>query len=216
MTTTHEKHGRIDLRRAMRLYVIPDRTVGAPLRLEEQARQALAGGATALQLRDKEADGGELFAEARQMLCLCRELGVPLFVNDRLDIALACGADGVHLGQNDLPVAEARRLAPRPFIIGASARTPEDADRAVRDGADYLGVGAVFPTGSKEDAQVIGLDGIRAITRAAAVPVVAIGGVSLDNLGEVMACGADGVAVISAAVRGDIPANMKRLREGLE
>ena len=162
MTTLHE---RIDLRRAMRLYVIPDRTVGAPLRLEEQARQALAGGATALQLRDKEADGGELFAEARQMLCLCRELGVPLFVNDRLDIALACGADGVHLGQGDLPVAEARRLAPRPFIIGASARTPEDADRAVRDGADYLGVGAVFPTGSKEDAQVIGLDGIRAITQ---------------------------------------------------
>ena len=104
MTTLHE---RIDLRRAMRLYVIPDRTVGAPLRLEEQARQALAGGATALQLRDKEADGGELFAEARQMLCLCRELGVPLFVNDRLDIALACGADGVHLGQGDLPVAEA-------------------------------------------------------------------------------------------------------------
>ena len=213
MTTLHE---RIDLRRAMRLYVIPDRTVGAPLRLEEQARQALAGGATALQLRDKEADGGELFAEARRMLRLCRELGVPLFVNDRLDIALACGADGVHLGQNDLPVAEARRLAPRPFIIGASARTPEDADRAVRDGADYLGVGAVFPTGSKEDARVIGLDGIRAITRAAAVPVVAIGGVSLDNLGEVMACGADGVAVISAAVRGDIFANMQRLREGLE
>ena len=216
MTTTHGKHGKIDLRRAMRLYVIPDRTVGAPLRLEEQARQALAGGATALQLRDKEAGGGELFAEARQMLCLCRELGVPLFVNDRLDIALACGADGVHLGQSDLPVAEARRLAPRPFIIGASARTPEDAERAVRDGADYLGVGAVFPTGSKEDAQVIGLDGIRAITREAAVPVVAIGGVSLDNLGEVMACGADGVAVISAAVRGDIPTNMKRLREELK
>ena len=216
MTTTHGNHGKIDLRRAMRLYVIPDRTVGAPLRLEEQARQALAGGATALQLRDKEAGGGELFAEARQMLYLCRELGVPLFVNDRLDIALACGADGVHLGQSDLPVAEARRLAPRPFIIGASARTPEDAERAVRDGADYLGVGAVFPTGSKEDAQVIGLDGIRAITRAAAVPVVAIGGVSLDNLGEVMACGADGVAVISAAVRGDIPTNMKRLREELK
>ena len=213
MTILHE---RSDLRRAMRLYVIPDRTVGAPLRLEEQARQALAGGATALQLRDKEADGGELFAEARRMLRLCRELGVPLFVNDRLDIALACGADGVHLGQGDLPVAEARRLAPRPFIIGASARTPEDAERAVRDGADYLGVGAVFPTGSKEDAQVIGLDGIRAITRAAAVPVVAIGGVSLDNLGEVMACGADGVAVISAAVRGDIPTNMKRLREELK
>ena len=98
------------------------------------------------------------------MLCLCRELGVSFFVNDRLDIALACGADGVHLGQSDLPVAEARRLAPRPFIIGASARTPEEADRAVRDGADYLGVGAVFPTGSKENAQVIGLDGIRAIT----------------------------------------------------
>jgi len=200
----------------MRLYVIPDRTIGAPLRLEEQARQALAGGATALQLRDKEAGGGELFAEARQMLCLCRELGVPFFVNDRLDIALACGADGVHLGQSDLPVSAARRLAPRPFIIGASARTPEDADRAIRDGADYLGAGAVFPTGSKEDAQVIGLDGICAITRASPVPVVTIGGVSLDNLREVMACGADGVAVISAAVRGDIPANMKRLREALK
>lgn len=210
--TTHDIP---DLRRAMRLYVIPDRCVGAPLSLEDQARIALAGGATALQLRDKNVDGGELFAEARRILCLCRERGVPLFVNDRLDIALACGADGVHLGQSDLPVAEARRLAPRPFIIGASARTPEDADRAVRDGADYLGVGAIFPTGSKDDAQVIGLEGLRAVVRSVSIPVVAIGGISLNNLEKVLSCGGDGVAVISAAVQGDIVSNMTRLRKGL-
>lgn len=203
--------GTIDLRRAMRLYVIPDRTVGAPLSLEAQARLALAGGATALQLRDKGMDGGELLGEATRMLSLCRARNVPLFVNDRLDVALACGADGVHLGQSDLPVADARRLAPRPFVIGASVRTPEDAARAVRDGADYLGVGAVFPTGSKDDAQVIGLEGVRAVVRAASVPVVAIGGISLGNLDAVMACGADGAAVISAAVRGDVSANMERL-----
>lgn len=205
----------VGLRRAMRLYVIPDRFVGAPISLEEQARLTLAGGATALQLRDKGVDGGELLAEARRMLRLCREWGVPLFVNDRLDVALACGADGAHLGQSDLPVAEARRLAPRPFTIGASARTPEDAERAVRDGADYLGVGAVFPTGSKDDAQVIGLEGLRAVVRSVSVPVVAIGGISLENLEEVMACGVDGVAVISAAVRGDVVGNMERLRERL-
>ncbi len=204
------------LRRAMRLYVIPDRSVGAPLSLEAQARLALAGGATALQLRDKGVDGGELLAEARVLLCLCRERGVPLFVNDRLDVALACGADGVHLGQSDLPVAEARRLAPRPFVIGASARTPEDAERAVRDGADYLGVGAVFPTGSKDDAQVIGPEGVRAVVGSVSVPVVAIGGITLDNLEAVVACGVDGVAVISAAVRGDVAVNMERLRGRLK
>lgn len=208
-------HG-VDLRRVMRLYVIPDRIVGAPLSLEEQARRALAGGATALQLRDKGLDGGELFAEARRILCLCRERGVPLFVNDRLDVALACGADGVHLGQSDLPILEARRIAPRPFVIGASARTPEDAERAVLDGADYLGVGAVFPTGSKDDAQVIGLEGVRAVARTVSVPVVAIGGITLENLGEVVGCGVDGVAVISAAVRGEVDVNMGRLREHLK
>jgi thiamine-phosphate pyrophosphorylase len=193
-----------DLKRALRLYVIPDRGIGSPLSLEEQARLAIAGGATALQLRDKEMGGRELLETARAMASLCREVGVLFIVNDRLDVALLSGADGAHLGQSDLPVEEARRLAPRPFIIGASAHTPDEAKKAEADGADYLGVGAVFGTGSKGDAKVIGLSGTRETASAASVPLVAIGGITAENLPEVMRCGVAGVSVISAAVRGDV------------
>ncbi|MDR1622522.1 MAG: thiamine phosphate synthase, partial [Synergistaceae bacterium] len=150
-----------NLKKALRLYVIPDRLIGAPLSLEEQTRLALEGGATAIQLRDKSMDGGELLATAKRMARLCGEHGALFIVNDRLDVALLSGADGVHLGQSDLPVAEARGLAPRPFVVGASAHTADEAERAEKDGADYLGVGAVFETGSKGGANVIGLEGLR-------------------------------------------------------
>ena len=193
-----------DLKNALRLYVIPDRKTGAPLSLPEQARLAVEGGATAIQLRGKEADGRELLEIAREMASFCRRSGVLFIVNDRLDVALLSGADGVHLGQSDLPPGEARRLAPRPFIVGVSVHTPEEAGKAEVDGADYLGVGAVFGTGSKDDAKIIGPEGLRRVVEKARVPLVAIGGITRDNLPDVMKCGVDGFAVISAAVCGHV------------
>ncbi len=204
------------LKAALRLYVIPDRKIGSPLSLVEQARLAIEGGATAIQLRDKEADGGELLEIARAMAALCRESKVLFIVNDRLDVALLSGADGVHVGQSDLPADEVRRQAPRPFIVGASAHTPEEAQKAEADGVDYLGVGAVFGTGSKDDAKVIGLDGVRAVATVARVPLVAIGGITIENLPDVMRCGMDGVSVISAAVRGDVRERTKKLLGALK
>ncbi|MDR2174737.1 MAG: thiamine phosphate synthase [Synergistaceae bacterium] len=204
-----------NLKKSLRLYVIPDRGAGAPLSLEEQARLAIEGGATAIQLRDKEADGGELLRTARALSALCRERRVLFIVNDRLDVALLSGADGVHLGQSDLPVTDARRLAPRPFLVGASAHTPSEALEAERDGADYIGVGAVFGTGSKSDAAVIGLERLRETAAASRLPSVAIGGVTTENLPRVILCGVDGVSVIAAAVRGDVKGNTRELAKML-
>jgi thiamine-phosphate pyrophosphorylase len=203
----------LDLKKALGLYVIPDRIIGAPLSLEEQARLALEGGATAIQLRDKPAEGKELLETAKGLANLCRKHGALFIVNDRLDVALLSGADGVHFGQKDLPVEEARRLAPRPFVIGASAHTASEAQKAEKDGADYLGAGAVFETGSKGGAKVIGLEGLRELTAAVSLPVVAIGGISLENLPTVMETGVIGVSVISAAVRGNVKENVAVLRK---
>lgn len=205
-----------NLKKALRLYVIPDRAIGAPLSLEEQARLAVEGGATAIQLRDKEMDGGELLRTARVLSALCRERQVLFIVNDRLDVALLSDADGVHLGQSDLPVKDARRLAPRPFLIGASVHTPGEVLSAGNDGADYIGVGAVFGTGSKSDAAVIGLEGLRATAAASALPSVAIGGITAENLPDVMRRGVDGASVISASVRGNVKENTQRLAKILE
>ncbi len=190
----------MDLSSRLRLYVIPDPVVGRGRDLTEQARLALAGGATALQLRLKNASSRECYDMARRIGTLCREARALFIVNDRLDIALAAGADGVHLGQSDLPCAEARRLAPGGFILGVSAHTPDQARKALADGAHYLGVGAVFPTGSKVDAATCGLEGLRAVRSAVDLPLVAIGGITLDRVPAVLEAGARGVAVISAVV----------------
>ena len=205
-----------NLREALRLYVIPDRKIGAPLSFKEQAELAVQGGATAIQLRDKETDGRELFAVAKVLADICRRSDVLFIVNDRLDIAMACGADGIHLGQSDLPVLEARRLVPKSFIVGASARTAEEARSAEKDGADYLGVGAVFGTKSKDDARVIELQGLRQLVGVTRLPLVAIGGITIENLPEVMRCGVDGVSVISAAVVGDVRARTANLAKALD
>ena len=205
-----------NLREALRLYVIPDRKIGAPLSFEEQTELAIQGGATAIQLRDKEMDGGELFAVAKVLADICRRSDVLFIVNDRLDIAMACGADGIHLGQSDLPVLEARRLVSKSFIVGASARTVEEARSAEKDGADYLGVGAVFGTKSKDDARVIELQGLRQLVGVTQLPLVAIGGITIENLPEVMRCGVDGVSVISAAVLGDVKAQTVKLAKALD
>lgn len=204
------------MRRAMKLYIIPDREIGAPLSLEEQTRLAVDGGATCVQLRDKGCEafeGGELCDVAKRMLEICRSRGAMFIVNDRVDVALAVGADGVHIGQSDIPLSFVRKMVPQEFVVGVSVRTEIELDEALAGGASYLGFGAVYPTGSKDDAKVIGIDGLKNLVErtASKIPSVAIGGISLTNIKEVLRTGVDGVSVISAAVRGDVGANMKAL-----
>jgi len=163
---------------------------------------ALAAGAPAVQLRDKQASARELLALGRAVLPHARAHGALLFVNDRLDVALALGADGVHLGPDDLPVAAARRAIGGGFLIGASCDDPETARGLVADGADYIGCGAVYATSTKKDAgDVIGLEGLDRVARAIDAPVVGIGGITVERSAEVAArTGAAGVAVVGAVM----------------
>jgi thiamine-phosphate pyrophosphorylase len=163
------------------------------------ARAALEGGATIIQFRDKELDSRVLLDLSLQLRQLTRSHGATFIVNDRLDIALACDADGVHLGQTDLPVAVARRLMGKQAIIGSSASSPQEATAAEASGASYLGVGPIYVTGSKPDAgEAIGAAAIAQIARAVPIPLLAIGGVTCQNVAEVIAAGVDGIAVIAA------------------
>jgi len=163
------------------------------------ARAALEGGATIIQFRDKELDSRALLDLSLRLRQLARAHGATFIVNDRVDIALAAEADGVHLGQADLPVAVARRLMGEQAIIGCSASTAQEASEAEAAGASYLGVGPVYPTGSKSDAgEAIGIPAIAQIRRAVHIPLLAIGGITCQNVAEVIAAGADGIAVIAA------------------
>jgi thiamine-phosphate pyrophosphorylase len=165
------------------------------------ARAALEGGATMIQLREKDLSGDELLRLALELRSLARARGATFIVNDRVDIALASQADGVHLGEHDLPVAVARRLLGPDAIIGASVNNPRRAKEAQDAGASYLGVGPIFPTLSKADAgEAIGLAPLTDITRIASLPMLAIGGLACDNIARVIQAGADGIAVISAVV----------------
>lgn len=159
--------------------------------------EALDGGVTLVQYRTKTASSAEMYAEALQLKALCDSFNVPLIINDRLDIAMAVGAAGVHLGQDDLPCAAARKILGEDYIIGVSAHNPAEAKAALQSGADYLGCGAVFGTATKADVQKLGTDGLAAICKAKGLPVVGIGGVTADNYREVRAAGADGAAIVS-------------------
>ncbi len=165
--------------------------------LLECVREALEGGVTLVQYRAKTASSAEMYNEALQLKALCDSFNVPLIINDRLDIAMAVGAAGVHLGQDDLPCAAARKLLGEDYIIGVSAHNPAEAKAALQSGADYLGCGAVFGTATKADVQKLGTDGLAAICKAKGLPVVGIGGVTADNYREVRAAGADGAAIVS-------------------
>lgn len=160
-------------------------------------REALEGGVTLVQYRAKTASSAEMYAEALQLKALCDSFNVPLIINDRLDIAMAVGAAGVHLGQDDLPCAAARRILGEDYIIGVSAHNLAEAAEALQSGADYLGCGAVFGTATKADVKKLGTDGLAAICREKGLPVVGIGGVTADNYREVRAAGADGAAIVS-------------------
>lgn len=182
------------------LCVITDEVVSGRSH-EAIGEAALRGGARFLQLRDKRGDLRRLLEAARRLAAACRDAGALLVVNDRLDLALAAGADGVHLGQEDLPAALARPLLGGGRILGISTNRPEEAAAAERAGADYLGAGPAYPTGTKERLRpVLGPEGLRAIRRATHLPVLAVGGITLERVPEALAAGADGVAVISAIV----------------
>ncbi|MFH1485512.1 MAG: thiamine phosphate synthase [Chloroflexota bacterium] len=182
------------------LYVIIDSTFCGGRGELEVAKAAIAGGAAVLQLRDKQRSKGESLPIAKGLKDLCSEHNVLFIINDHPDLALAAGADGVHLGQKDLPVEVARRILPMDALVGCSSATAEEAIQAHADGADYVAVGSIFPTSSKADTRPAGLETLRKVRDAVALPLVAIGGICLDNVGEVMAAGADAVAVISAVV----------------
>jgi thiamine-phosphate pyrophosphorylase len=202
-----------------RLYVITDEQVGRGRSHLQIAEAAILGGADVLQLRDKESSGGRLFRVALQLRKLTREAKVPLIVNDRLDIALAVEADGVHLGQADLPASVARNIMGSGRILGVSAATVAEAVAAEKDGADYLGVGPVFDArGTKPDAgEPRGLELIANVRRRCRIPIVAIGGIDADNARKVLEAGADAAAVISAiAAADDIEEAARRMKGILE
>jgi len=185
------------------LYVIIDPTVAGERDVLHVAREAIAGGAAIVQWRDKTRGKGLQLADVRALTDICRGAGVPLIVNDDVDLALA--ADGVHVGQRDLPVAAARRLVPDGWIVGASTNNADEALSAEADGADYVSVGNLFGTTSKDDTRPATLDTLREVKAAMRVPVCAIGGVDETNIATVVAAGADMAAVISAVMAADDP-----------
>lgn len=179
------------------IYLVTDDGCMQCRALIDCVREALEGGVTLVQYRAKTASSAEMYAEALQLKALCDSFNVPLIINDRLDIAMAVGAAGVHLGQDDLPCAAARKILGEDYIIGVSAHNPAEAKAALQSGADYLGCGAVFGTATKADVKKLGTDGLAAICKAKGLPVVGIGGVTANNYREVRAAGADGAAIVS-------------------
>ena len=179
------------------IYLVTDDGCLQGRALIDCVREALEGGVTLVQYRAKTASSAEMYAEALQLKALCDSFKVPLIINDRLDIAMAVGAAGVHLGQDDLPCAAARKILGEDYLIGVSAHNPADAKTALQSGADYLGCGAVFGTATKADVKKLGTEGLTAICREKGLPVVGIGGVTADNYREVRAAGADGAAIVS-------------------
>ena len=186
------------------LYLVTDAGLSRSRSLAEVVEAAIRGGVTMVQYREKAASTRRMLEEARELRQLCRAAGVPFIVNDRVDVALAVDADGVHLGQDDMPAPLARRLIGRTRILGVSAGNVEEARKAAADGADYIGASPVFDTPTKPDAPpAMGVDGLGKLVRAVSVPVVAIGGMNAETAASVMAAGAAGVAVVSAIVGAD-------------
>lgn len=180
------------------LYAVTDRTWLGSRALEEQVEAAIQGGVTFLQLREKELPYEAFLQQAVEIKRITGRAGIPFVINDSLEVALACEADGVHVGQSDLSAAEVRRRIGRGRILGVSVQTPEQAVLAEREGADYLGVGAMFSTSTKLDADTVSFESLKAICKAVSIPVVAIGGIGRDNVLELSGSGVNGIAVVSA------------------
>lgn len=200
---------------SMLLYAVTGGSSTLPL--AEQVKQAIAGGATFVQLREKMMSRAEIVREALELKAPCAEAGIPLVIDDDVQAALEADVDGVHVGQSDMALAEARRILGPGKIVGVSAHTVEEALAAERGGADYLGVGAMFATATKTDAEVLTFDTLRAICSAVHIPVVAIGGISLQNIGQFAGTGVHGAAIVSAIFsQPDIYAATLELRRAAE
>lgn len=200
------------------LYLVTDRALARGRPIEEVVQQAISGGISTVQLREKDTPSGAFYELACTLRSITREAGVTFIVNDHLDIALAAGADGVHVGQEDLPAPVARKLLGTGKILGVTAADEKEARLAAEAGADYIGCNAVFPTPTKTNTgPAIGLEGLRRLVESVAIPVVAIGGINEGNAGEVMATGVAGIAVVSAIVSAEDPMKAaKKLREIIE
>ena len=201
-----------------RLHILTDTVLQSQFSHAELTALALSGGADTIQFRQKTGPTREMIHVARQMLTLCREAGISFIVNDRVDVALAVQADGVHLGQDDFPIPLARKLMGPQAVIGGSASTLEEARKCFLEGADYVGFGPVFPTASKEDAgPVSGLQLLALVLREVPLPIIAIGGIDRSNTPEIIRCGAHGIAVISAVCcRPDPREATEGLKQALE
>jgi thiamine-phosphate pyrophosphorylase len=201
-----------------RLHVLTDTVLQSRFSHLELARSAIKGGADTIQFRQKAGATREMIDTVRKLKQLCLGSSVTLIVNDRIDVAIAAEADGVHLGQNDFPIPLARKLLGESMIIGGSAATLEEAHRCLAEGADYIGFGPVYPTTSKEDAgPVTGIKLLKKAVQAIPLPIIAIGGISIKNTSEVMQAGAQGIAVISAVCCQEDPEQATRsLKQALQ
>ncbi|MFZ2125817.1 MAG: thiamine phosphate synthase [Candidatus Saccharimonadales bacterium] len=192
------------------VYVLTNMKLAGESTISGVVKLAIDGGATVIQYREKEASTGVMINEALAIQAVTKAAGVPLIINDRIDVALAIDADGVHVGQSDMPAILARKLIGPNKILGVSARTPEQVASAIAGGADYLGIGDIFGTTTKKGTVVIGLEKFKQLVELSSVPVVGIGGVTKDNATGVIESGADGIAVISAVFGKDDPENETR------
>lgn len=200
------------------LYIITDQRISHGKSHLEVAEAVLAGGATVIQFRDKEMEDSEAIEVCRKIYELTKKKGIPFIVNDRVEVARIVQADGVHLGQEDQSLDFARKILNQNQIIGISVETVEQAIKAEKEGADYLGVGPIYPTATKLDAgRALGVTRLKEIKEAVNIPVIAIGGIDEDNLEEVLRAGADGIAVISAVVGApDITQACRKLKSKIE
>ncbi|SDM52030.1 thiamine phosphate synthase [Lachnospira pectinoschiza] len=198
----------------MLLYAVTDRAWTGKQSLYEQVEEALKGGITCLQLREKNLSDEEFLKEAIQIKALCNKYKVPFFINDNVEVAIKSGADGIHVGQDDMAAGRVRELVGDKMMIGVSAHSVKEAVEAVKNGADCLGVGAIFSTSTKKDASVLDLKVVADICKAVDVPVVAIGGIKKDNISKLKGTGVDGVALVSAIFAADdIKAECEELRK---
>lgn len=198
-----------------KLYAITDSALIGDS-LESSVEIAITNGAGIIQLREKNISDNDYIARAKSVLAICRKYGAILIINDNVDVCLKSGADGVHLGQSDTNAAVARQLLGEKAIIGVTAKTIEQAQNAAKDGADYIGSGAVFGTLTKRDAKHMSLDALKEITAISPIPVYAIGGINTDNADKLSGSGIHGIAVVSGIFKGDIAKNTQELKRKVE
>ncbi len=182
------------------LYLCTDRGLMSSPTIEEAVEQAILGGTGVIQLREKDIDAKDFYEMAVSLKKITNQYRVPLIINDRVDVALACDADGVHIGQRDIPAALVRKMIGPDKLLGVSAATLEEAVQAVKDGADYLGIGAMYATNTKDDAEIVTIEELKRIRKAVDVPIVVIGGINMSTMENFKGYGIDGLAVVSAVM----------------